>query len=72
MRTVKLVWKFFVMAFALMVMVSRPAHAYLDAGTGSMAVQVLLGGSAGVVVLLQLAWDGIKTRLGLSRTACNK
>ncbi|MCH7825511.1 MAG: hypothetical protein IH849_11975 [Acidobacteria bacterium] len=37
-------------------MSERPAHAYLDAGTGAMILQVLLGGIAGAVVIFRLYW----------------
>jgi hypothetical protein len=33
-----------------------PAFAYLDPGSGSMIVQLLLGGVAGVAVLIRLYW----------------
>ena len=32
------------------------AHAYLDPGTGSMVLQLLLGGIAGAAVILKLYW----------------
>lgn len=32
------------------------AHAYLDAGTGSMILQVLLGGAAGLAMVGKLYW----------------
>lgn len=34
----------------------RPVHAYLDPGSGSMFLQLLLGGVAGVGVILKLYW----------------
>lgn len=37
-----------------------PAHAYLDAGTGSMILQLLLGGLAGVAVVGRLYWARVK------------
>lgn len=37
-----------------------PAHAYLDPGTGSMMLQLLLGGVAGALVVLRLYWYRIK------------
>ena len=40
---------------------TAPAYAYLDPGSGSMMVQLLLGGVAGGVVLVRLYW-------GLNRT----
>jgi hypothetical protein len=33
-----------------------PGLAYLDPGAGSMLLQVLLGGSAAVLVILKLSW----------------
>ena len=40
----------------LLVAFERPAGAYLDPGTGSMLLQVLLGGFAAVGVLARLYW----------------
>lgn len=34
-----------------------PAHAYLDAGTGSMLLQLILGGVAGLVIIMKLYWQ---------------
>ena len=36
--------------------VAAPAYAYLDPGTGSMILQVLLGGVAGVALAGRLYW----------------
>jgi len=33
------------------------AYAYLDPGTGSMMLQLLLGGAAGLVLLVKLYWS---------------
>ena len=33
------------------------AHAYLDPGSGSMLVQLLLGGVAGAAVIVKLGWQ---------------
>jgi hypothetical protein len=43
----------------------RPAHAYLDPGTGSMMLQVLLGGIAATAVLAKLFWHRVLQFLGL-------
>jgi hypothetical protein len=48
-----------VLALGLLMLCEKPAHAYLDAGNGSMLVQLLLGGVAGIVVALKLAWHRI-------------
>jgi hypothetical protein len=36
------------------------AHAYLDMGTGSMILQLLVAGIAGAAVFLRLFWTRIK------------
>lgn len=38
----------------------KPAHAYLDPGTGSMILQLLLGGIAGALVVGKLYFERIK------------
>ena len=38
------------------VSVTSPAYAYLDPGTGSMLLQMLLGGVAGALVVGKLYW----------------
>lgn len=44
-------------AFALS---ARPAHAYLDPASGSMMLQLVLGGVAGAAVALKLFWRKIR------------
>ena len=36
--------------------------AYLDAGTGSMILQALMGGFAGLMVLSRIAWQSFFSR----------
>jgi hypothetical protein len=38
------------------------AHAYIDPGSGSALLQLILGGIAGIGVVAKLYWDQIKTR----------
>lgn len=38
-------------------------YAYLDPGSGSMLLQLLLGGVAGVVVVFKLYWERLKSFL---------
>lgn len=40
------------------------AHAYLDAGTGSMILQLLLGGVAGIAIAGKLYWYRFLAFLG--------
>lgn len=46
--------------FALALDFSRPAFAYLDPGTGSIMLQLLLGGTAGALVVGKLYWHRLK------------
>ena len=39
--------------------------AYVDAGSGSLLLQALMGGFAGVVVFSRIAWQSLLPRLGL-------
>ena len=52
---------FFFSVFLLVFDPSIEAKAYLDPGTGSMILQVLLGGIAGVVVAVKLYWQKMKS-----------
>ena len=51
--------KFLFLIFSLIAYTS-PAYAYLDPGTGSMLVQVLIGGVAVVMSFLSLYWQKVK------------
>jgi len=37
------------------------AHAYLDPGTGSMALQLMLGGIVGALAFIKLYWRKVKS-----------
>jgi hypothetical protein len=41
--------------------------AYLDPGTGSMLLQVVLGGIAAIGVAVKIFWHRIKLAIGLGR-----
>ena len=45
----------------------RAAHAYLDPGSGSMLLQLLLGGVAGLAVLLKLYWQRFLLLFGMNQ-----
>jgi len=56
--------------FSILMLVSADsAFAYLDPGTGSMLLQVILGGVAAVGVALKLYWHRIRVAMGLGRKA---
>ena len=44
-----------------------PAYAYLDPGTGSMIVQLLLGGVAGALVIGKLYWARLTAIFGFGQ-----
>jgi hypothetical protein len=54
---------------ALMVgILTTSAHAYLDPGTGSMILQVLLGGVAGLALAGKLYWHKLLSLLGIRKS----
>ena len=59
----------FVLALAAMLVgaSTSTAHAYLDPGTGSIILQVLLGGVAGLALACKLYWQKLLTVLGIRR-----
>jgi len=42
--------------FFLVIYFAQPIYGYLDPGSGSVVVQLILGGVAGVAVILKLYW----------------
>lgn len=46
-------------AILLVCAVARPADAYLDANTGSLLIQLLVGGVAGIALAGRLLWHRI-------------
>ena len=46
---------------------ARPAYAYLDPGSGSMILQILLGGAAALAVVLKLYWYSFLGLLGIDK-----
>lgn len=58
-----------VFAALLLGVATSNAHAYLDPGTGSMILQVLLGGVAGVMLAGKLYWQKFLSLIGVRRKA---
>jgi hypothetical protein len=58
---------FIFFAVALLFAAPSPAYAYLDANTGSLLLQLLLGGVAGIALLGKLYWQRLKGFLGLQK-----
>ena len=51
----------------LLILSAGPVNAYLDPGTGSMLLQVILGGIAAVGVAIKLFWHKIRVAIGLGK-----
>lgn len=52
--------------FALLVVIpSSQAHAYLDPGSGSLIIQILVAGLLGLVVAVRVFWSSILSFFGL-------
>ena len=58
----------FALILALVFGFGSPAYAYLDAGTGTMLLQVLVGGVAGALVIGKLYWHRLKQFLGIGQS----
>lgn len=50
-------------AACLVIVGSRPAHAYIDLGTGSYLFQLLLAGILGALFALKMYWRSAKNAL---------
>jgi len=50
-----------IVLFVSLLLLARPALAYLDPGTGGMLIQILLGGVAGLAVAGKLFWHQLKS-----------
>jgi hypothetical protein len=48
----------------LLVMSERQLFAYVDPGSGSMLLQLLLGGVAGVAVAIRMYWHRVRSFFG--------
>ena len=57
-----------VVAIALL-LAAGPVFAYLDPGTGSMLLQVLLGGFVALGVAITMYWYKIRAAFGLGKPA---
>ncbi len=55
-------------AAALLLIAPVPAYAYLDPASGSILLQVVLGGLAGGAVILKLFWGRVRGLFGARNT----
>ena len=57
----------FAIATTMVGILTSSAYAYLDPGTGSIILQVLLGGVAGLALAGKLYWQKFISLLGIKR-----
>ncbi|TEU11402.1 MAG: hypothetical protein E3J21_23680 [Anaerolineales bacterium] len=50
-----------VFVFLLFLIFTRDAHAYLDPGTGSYILQLIIAGLLGASLVVKIYWGNIKT-----------
>ena len=55
------------LVISVLLAVSINAEAYLDPGTGSMLLQVILGGVAAIGVAIKLYWHKLRAALGMRK-----
>ena len=53
----------------LLLLMFTDAVAYLDPGTGSMLLQVILGGIAAIGVAIKLYWHRLRATFGMAKKA---
>ncbi len=56
---IETVYRLFAILCVLFLLNARPAHAYLDPGTGSYATQIILASLVGVLFSIKLIFRGI-------------
>ncbi len=56
-----------ILSAVFLLLVITDAVAYLDPGTGSMLLQVILGGVAAVAVAIKLYWHKFRAALGMAK-----
>ncbi|MCW8925532.1 MAG: hypothetical protein OQJ84_04685 [Xanthomonadales bacterium] len=53
----------------ILMLATADVLAYLDPGTGSMLLQVILGGIAAIGVAIKLYWHKLRAALGMAKKA---
>lgn len=56
-----------ILSIVLLLIFTNQAEAYLDPGTGSMLLQVILGGVAAVGVAIKLYWHKLRVAFGMGK-----
>ena len=63
MNRVRMILNVLSLTFLFCLLFARPAHAYLDMGTGSYLLQVAIASFLGGVVMVKIYWKKIKEYL---------
>jgi hypothetical protein len=53
----------YLVIFALLIITVAPAHAYIDAGSGSYVLQMAMAGILALAFTIKLAWQRIRTSI---------
>jgi hypothetical protein len=64
--------KIFILSIVFFIFFCSNAYAYLDPGTGSMILQLLLGGIAGLAIIAKLFWHKLVNIFKPGSTKNNK
>lgn len=56
----KLSYGYNLLLIGSLALISAPAYAYLDSGTGSVVIQLFFAGVAGFLAIVKLYWEKIK------------
>jgi hypothetical protein len=60
-------WTVLLLVCGMLLSMPHAAHAYLDPGSGSVMLQLLLGGLAGLVVIVKLYWHRLLVFFGMRK-----
>ena len=66
-KTTEEIFNMRVISTILLLLIFTDAVAYLDPGTGSMLLQVILGGIAAVGVAIKLYWHKLRAAFGMAK-----
>ena len=66
-KSMKKAYRFVLATLALLTLLPRLVLGYLDPGSGSMLLQILLGGAVGFIVIVKLYWNNILTLLHIRK-----
>jgi hypothetical protein len=66
------VFQALIVAVSSLIIAPAPAYAYIDPGAAGMLLQLVLGGLAGVLLVLKLYWKKIRSKLTRRRESARQ